>query len=122
MAVIAVTAVTLYPSATPSATASVYPWWYSAGKEQKQIITRKLKITGVTAADTATPTVLGFSSILEVAGGAFGETATTGFHVALDPRANSGAGGLIIGAGPSNETIYLTVTGTAAAVSATFGS
>lgn len=118
MAAIALTQVSLYPSATPSATAKVLAWWYPAGKEQKQIVARKLAITGVTAADTATPTVLGFSSILDV-GSAYAVGATS-LSIGLDPTANSGAGGLIVGTGPSNETIYLTVYGTAAPVSATF--
>lgn len=120
MAAIAVTQVSLYPSAAPSATANVPPWWYAAGKDQKNIIARKLKITGVTAADTATPTVLGFSSILGVIGG-YSATAPA-LPLGLDPTANSGTGSLIVGTGPSNEDIYLTVIGTPAAVSATFGS
>lgn len=118
MAAIALTQVSLYPSAGPSATASTPAWWYSAGKEQKAIVTRKLKITGVTAADTATPNALGFASIMDVGCG-YSATAPA-LPLGLDPTANSGTGSVIIGTGPSNETIYLTVTGTAAPVSATF--
>jgi len=118
MAAIALSQVSLYPSATPSATASTPPWWYAAGKDQKNIIARKLKITAVTAADTATPTVLGFASILGTLGGY--SATVPALPLGLDPTANSGTGSLIIGTGPSNETIYVTVIGTPAVVSATF--
>ena len=121
MAAIAASAVSLYPSAGPSVTVATPSEWYAAGKDQKAIVARKLKITTVSATDTATPSVLGLSTIMAVFGGSVymsgGSTATV-LPMTLDPTANSGTGGLIVGAGPSSETIYLTVVGTVKAASA----
>lgn len=118
MAAIAASQVSLYPSAGPTATGTTPSWWYCSGHDQKQFVARKLAITGVTAADTATPTVLGLGSILDI--GAGYSASAHSLAIGLDPTANSGSGGLIVGTGPSNETIYLTVYGTAAPVSSTF--
>lgn len=109
MAAVAASQVSIYPSAGPSATAVAPPWWFCAGKEQRQIVARKMKVTGVTAADTITPTVLGLSAILDV--GAGYAVGATSLSIGLDPTANTNAGGIIIGSGPSNETIYFTVYG-----------
>ena len=121
MAAIAAAAVSLYPSAGPSVTVATPSEWYVSGKDQKGIVARKLKITTVSAADTAAPAALGLSTIMAVLGGGMylsgGSTATV-LPLTLDPTANSGTGGLIIGAGPSSETIYLTVVGTVKAASA----
>ena len=119
MAAIAATAVSIYPSTVPSATVSTPGEWYPCGKDQRSIVARKLKITTVSAADTATPAALGLSTIMAVYGGSVymsGGTTATVLPMTLDPTANSGTGGLIVGTGPSAETIYLTVVGTVKAV------
>ena len=121
MAAIASTAVSLYPSVGPSATVATPAEWYPCGKDQRSIVARKLKITTASAADTITPAVLGLSTIMAVYGGSVymsGGTTATVLPMTLDPTANTGTGGLIVGAGPSSETIYLTVMGTVKAVAA----
>lgn len=120
MAAIAASAVSLYPSAGPSVSVATPSEWYTCGKDQKGIVARKLKITTVTAADTITPAVAGLSTIMSIDGGAIymnGATPTV-LPMLLDPTANSGTGGLIVGAGPASHTIYLTVVGTVKAASA----
>lgn len=116
MAAITRAAVSLYPSPGPSATVSTPSSWFPCGKEQRGYIAYKLAITGVTAADTATPAVLGLQTIMAV-WGAYSAT-NAALVIGLNPTANGGTGGLIIGTGPSAETIYLTVMGTSAAASA----
>jgi len=95
MAAIAATAVSIYPTGADR---------YINGKTD--IVQRNLKITGVTAADTATAAVLGFSKLIEVSSGYNGTTPAV-VGIGLDPVNN----GILVGAGPSNETIYLVVTG-----------
>lgn len=116
MAAIAASQVSLYPSAGPSATQTTPSSFFPFGKDQQGYVARKLAITGVTAGDTATPSVLGFTSIIDVGAG-YSATAAA-LPLGLNPTANSGVGGLIVGTGPSNETIYLTVYGTSKAASA----
>lgn len=116
MAAITRGAVTPYPSPGPSASVSTPSSWFPCGKEQRGYVAYKLAITGVTAGDTATPAVLGLQTIMTV-WGAYSAT-NTSLAIGLNPTANSGTGGLIVGTGPSNETIYVTVMGTSAAASA----
>lgn len=116
MGAVASTQVSIYPSANPSASAVAPPWWFCAGKEQRQIVARKYKVTGVTAADTIAPSALGLSAVLDVGSGYSASANALSFG--LDPTANSNAGGIIVGTGPSNETIYLVVYGVVAAPTA----
>lgn len=95
MAAIAATAVSIYPSGADR---------YIGTKTD--VVQRNLKITGVTAADTATAAVLGFSRIISVSSGYNGSSAAV-VGVGLDPVNN----GILIGSGPSNATIYLVVSG-----------
>jgi hypothetical protein len=118
MAAILASEVSLYPSVGPSATVATPAEWYPCGKDQRSIVARKLKIVTTDAGDTATPAVLGLSTIMAVLGSGVYGASFTPCHIGLDPTANTGTGGIIIGTGPSNETIYLTVMGTVKAVGA----
>lgn len=69
-------------------------------------ISRQLKITGVTAADTATAAVLGLSKLYSAESAVYGATPTA-FPVGIDLVNNL----LVVGAGPANETVYLTIVG-----------
>lgn len=71
-------------------------------------VTKRVTITGVTAADTATPAVLGLSSVTAAHSGIYTGTPNVPLLVGVDYV----TGGIIIGAGPSNVTIHVTVTGT----------
>lgn len=79
---------------------------HGIGTNVRDNAVRQLKITGVTAADTATAAVLGFKRLIGVHN-SFGATAGA-FPSAVDPVNNR----VLIGTGPSNETVYLTVHGT----------
>lgn len=112
MAVIASTAISLYPPPVASVALKSIAEWYSAGKDQTEIIAKRVKITGVTAADTITPAALGFKTLLRALPlGYFNVTMLT-LPLILDPTANSDTGGIVVGAGPANHTIYLVVEGT----------
>jgi len=95
MAAIASTAVSIYPTGSDR---------YIGNKTD--LVQRNLKITGVTAADTATAAALGFSKLVEVSSGYNGSSAGA-VAIGLDSVNN----GIHIGSGPSNATIYLVVTG-----------
>lgn len=100
MSAIAATAVSLYPNR--------YAERYSGGGvDPRTRIERRLKITGVTAADTATAAVLGLATV-ETVSSAFNATGPAAYAVAVDPINN----GILIGTGPSSSDIYLVVTGT----------
>lgn len=101
MAAIASTQVSLYPTDIGSSES------YPEGKGKRGIIERRLKITAVTAADTATAAVLGLKEILSAHSG-YNASSPGAVALGVDP-VNSV---LQIGSGPSNATIYLTVTGT----------
>lgn len=101
MAAIAASAVSNYP--TELNAAELYPF----GKGSRDIIMRRLKITAVTAADTATAAVLGFGKLIAAFGGYNGSSAGV-VPVSVDPVNN----GILIGTGPSSATIYVTVIGT----------
>lgn len=103
MAAIVKAAVSLYPTVATGGVRSSE--WLGDGPVDKHTLTRRLAITGVTAADTATATVLGFSNLYHVLN-SFGATAGA-FPSCINPV----TGTLLIGAGPSNETVYLTVAG-----------
>lgn len=108
MAAIAVAAVSLFP------TGSAGERYCGGTGAPRALIERRLKITGVTAGDTASATVLGLGVVTKVTGG-YNATAVGAFPCAVDPVNN----GILIGAGPSNATIYLTVTGSGKQPSAT---
>jgi hypothetical protein len=101
MAAIAASVVSLYPTDGSAER-------YRGSVRPRETIQRRLKITGVTAADTASAAVLGLKTLHSVEN-SFGATAGA-FPSAVDPVNNQ----LLVGAGPSNETIYVTVTGTPA--------
>lgn len=103
MAAIAKSQVSLYPTVATGGVRSSE--WLGDGPVDKHTLTRRLAITGVTAADTATADVLGFSNLYNVLN-SFGATAGA-FPSAINPVTDS----LLIGAGPANETIYLTISG-----------
>lgn len=99
MAAIASTAVSAYPT---DGSGEYSPEARRPGTR----ISRQLKITGVTAADTATAAVLGFSKLFSAGSAVYGATPTP-CPVGIDLVNNL----LIVGAGASNETVYLTVVG-----------
>lgn len=108
MAAIAKAAVSLYPTVASGGILSSE--WQSGGTSTRRALIRKLAITGVTAADTATASVLGFS-VLHGVLNSYGATAGA-FPSCINPV----TGVLLVGTGPSNETIYLTVQGEAPVV------
>jgi len=101
MAAIAASAVSNYP--TELNAAELYPF----GKGSRGFIMRRLKITTVTAADTATAAVLGLGKVVAAFSGYNGSSAGS-FAVGVDPVNN----GIHIGTGPSSATVYITVIGT----------
>jgi hypothetical protein len=107
MAAIAVTQVSLYPDRH----SEIY---VGAVGRPRGVIQRKLRITAVTAADTATAVVLGFSTVYSAHSG-YNSTVAGVVPVGVDPVNN----GILIGAGPAAATIYLTVVGTPKAASST---
>lgn len=111
MAAVASTAVSLYPPASNGINIKRRSEYYSAGKGQKGLITKSVKITGVTAADTIAPSVLGFKTIIGVIASSYFSSTMKVLPITVDPTANSDTGSITVGAGPSNETIYLTVCG-----------
>jgi hypothetical protein len=98
MAAIAASAVSLYPT---DGGGSFYP-----GRDG-EIVTKRLKITSVTAADTATAAVLGFSKVISADSG-YNASVAAAVGIGVDPVNN----GIYIGSGPFAATIYLVVTGT----------
>ena len=101
MGAIAATQVSLYP--TDLSTSE----YHSDSVKARTKITRRLKITGVTAADTATAAVLGLSSVISASSG-YNGTTPGAVAIGVDPVNNE----INVGAGPNNETLYLVVTGT----------
>lgn len=90
---------------------SIYPLdgsdnHYVGGPQPRERSVRRLKITGVTAADTATAAVLGFSR-LYAAHSAFNDDLNAAVPVGIDPVNNL----LYVGTGPANDTVYLLVEG-----------
>ena len=100
MAAIAASAVSLYPT---GGNAESYP-----DKGSRAVVQRRLKITSVTAADTATAAVLGLKKVHAAHSGYNGSSAGV-VPLGVDPVNN----GIHIGAGPSSATIYLVVEGEA---------
>lgn len=80
---------------------------YDGGDRPRAVITKRLTITGVTAADTATPAVLGLSRVTEAHSAIYTGSPNVPLLVGVDYA----TGGIIIGAGPSNVTVHLTVVG-----------
>lgn len=99
MAAIATSQVSLYSSDG---------FWsrYAGGPQPRLNSIRRLKITGVTAGDTATAAVLGFSLLFAAYSAVYGATPTA-FSVGVDAASNE----VTIGAGPANSTVYLLVEG-----------
>lgn len=67
MSDLAATAVALYPPTVPSATAAPTPEWYPRGKDDRTVISRRLKLTlsgQGTATDKITASALGFQYLL----------------------------------------------------------
>lgn len=100
MAAIASTAVSVYPTDRSQD-------FYPHGKGDRTVIQRTLKITGVSAGDTATAAVLGFKRVLSAHSG-WDATGGAPFVAGVDPVNNL----IEIGTGPSASDIYLVVTGT----------
>lgn len=98
MAAIASSAVSLYPT---DGSAETY-----LDKANREVIRRRLKITSVTAADTATAAVLGLERVHAAHSGYNGSSAAA-VAIGVDPVNN----GIYIGSGPSAATIYLVVEG-----------
>ena len=99
MAAIVATQVSLYPNR--------YAEEYAGGMMPASKIERRLKLTTVTAGDTATAAVLGLATV-DAASAAHNSTGPAVVGVSVDPVNN----GILIGTGPSSATIYLTVVGT----------
>lgn len=99
MAAIASSAVSLYP--TNGAAVS-----YPSGKGSRDVVRKRLKITTVTAGDTATAAVLGLQNIHAAYAGYNGSSAGA-VSIGVDPVNNT----IHIGTGPSSATIYLVVEG-----------
>ena len=78
------------------------------GTHPRESVAKRLTITGVTAADTATPAVLGMSKVVEAHSAIYAGTPNVPLLVGVDYA----TGGIIIGAGPANVTIHVTVVGT----------
>lgn len=110
MAAIASTAISLYPPATGGIALKAQSEWLP-DKSQPTLLTKRVKITGVTAADTITPAALGFKTILDANGLGYFNSSMLTLPLIVDPTANGDTGGIIIGAGPANHTCYLLVTG-----------
>ncbi len=110
MAAIASTAVSLYPPPVAGIALKAQAEWLP-DKGQPTVLTKRVKITGVTAADTITPAALGFKTIMDAKGLGYFNSSMLVLPLIVDPTANSDTGGIIIGAGPSNHTCYLLVTG-----------
>lgn len=70
----------------------------------KDVVERRYKLTGVSAGDTASATVLGFSDLISTSNGWYSGGVVA---VAVNPVAKQ----LVLGTGPSNADVYVTVTG-----------
>lgn len=79
---------------------------YHGGPQPRALSERRIKITGVTAADTATAAVLGFAKLHATHSG-FDSTNNTAVSMGVDPVNQL----LVIGTGPSNDTVYLIIEG-----------
>jgi hypothetical protein len=101
MAAIASTAVSNYP--TDINASELYPF----GKGNRDIIAKRLKITAVTTADTATAAVLGFAKLIATYP-AYDFTNGQECLLPVDPVNNR----LVAGANLSSSDIYITVIGT----------
>lgn len=101
MAAIATSQVSLYPNR--------YAEEYDGAVAPLASVTRRLKITSVTAGDTATAAVLGLTQV-NAASAAHNETGPAVVGVSVDPVNNR----ILFGTGPLAATVYLTVSGTPA--------
>ena len=99
MAAIVATQVSLYPNRYAEA--------YVGSIAPQATIERRLKLTTVTAGDTATAAVLGLATVESVSS-AHNPTGPAVVGVSVDPVNNV----ILIGSGPSSATIYFTVVGT----------
>jgi hypothetical protein len=110
MGAIAATQVSSFPANVGQVSeAGAYDFGVDA-RRPGRVISRCLQITGVTAGDTATAAVLGFSQLVKGSVGVYGATVGnpgTPFVAAVDVLNNE----LVVGTGPANQTLLLTVEG-----------
>lgn len=124
MPVLAVTQVSLYPGATPSATVTRVAEWYPAGKGERDVIARSLKFTAVSvggATNTIGAAACGFKTFL-ACGSFFDSTNSKIIPAAVDPVNNVillGAGSSLAVGDLSTVTGYITIEGTVKAPPAT---
>jgi hypothetical protein len=113
MAAIAATQVSIFGSGTvpPAWPATIPGQRYVGGNCPEEVVEMILKLTGVTAGDTATAAVLGFSAILGADSG-YDATGLIVVPLGVDYVDNQ----LLIGAGPANTTVYLRITGSPATI------
>ena len=81
--------------------------YVGGGVRPRTVITRRLVLSGVTAADTATAAVLGFSQILVATSAVIAGTPDVPVLVGVSYGTNS----LVLGTGPNNSTVHVTVEG-----------
>lgn len=118
MAALTSSAVALYPATTPSATNYPPAEWFPRGKDDRSVITRRLKLT-LTGQGGQTNTIgasaLGFGTILECSN-LFDDQNNVGYPAVVDPITNTI--NLLDGsAAPApvdvtSNAAYITVTGT----------
>lgn len=124
MSVLAVSQVSLYPGATPSATVTRVAEWFSGGKGERDIITRSLKFTAVSvggATNTIGAAACGFKTFLACSS-FFDSTNSKIIPAAIDPVNNVillGAGSSLAVGDLSTVTGYITITGSVKAPPAT---
>ena len=80
---------------------------YVGGQTPHTAIEQRLVITGVTAADTASAAVCGLARLISVHSAMYEGTPNVPLLVGVDEINNV----LIVGAGPANVTIHVTVVG-----------
>lgn len=118
MAALAASAVALYPPTVPSATAAPPAEWFPLGKDNRQVLARRLKLTLTGQggqSNTIGASVLGFDYLLETSNG-FDDENNKGYPAVIDPVANVII--LLDGAAApapvdvTSNAFYITVTGT----------
>lgn len=90
MAALAASAVALYPTGVPSATAAPTNEWYPRGKDDRTVITRSLKLTLTGQggqSNTIGAAALGFGFILDCSN-LFDDQNNVGYPAVVDPVNN----------------------------------
>lgn len=82
--------------------------YVGGGVRPRTVVQRRVMITGVTAGDTATADVLGFGKITDAMSAVTQGNPDSPLLVGVSQTANT----LIIGTGPANATVHVTVQGT----------